>query len=312
MPGKKRACNGCQKVMRSDNLKKHDKICKGYSTKYNRTFDGTSSTSSESVLNNNTKQDVMSAMKDIPTVPMSTVCMKPKIFKTTAGMTDKTEDEESLSKFTDDDASTSDDDSDYVSSDDDEDDYWLWESFAMMCKRSGKDIFEKLKDFLFLYKWSQTDALFQKLMDGVYWAKVLGYRLPNSFNFAVYSNIPLIVEAVKCNREEKNFWNTLSKRRLPPGCKWLTGEQCHCGVCFGHSLLTKVRRFGEIFYGMTTDETIQKILKEEKSGCSLEDAMDRYKEEILEKFEDGQSMLETCGIEDDPNRPSFHCSDEDD
>ena len=29
MPGKQRECRGCQKVMRSDNLKKHEKICKG-------------------------------------------------------------------------------------------------------------------------------------------------------------------------------------------------------------------------------------------------------------------------------------------
>ena len=30
MPGKQRACGGCQKVMRSDNLKKHEMVCKGF------------------------------------------------------------------------------------------------------------------------------------------------------------------------------------------------------------------------------------------------------------------------------------------
>ena len=152
------------------------------------------------------------------------------------------------------------DDSEYLSSDDDEDYYGLWESFAMMCKRGGKDIFEKLNDMLFLYKWSKTDELFQKLMEGVRRAKELGYGLHDSFNFAVYSNMTLIVEAVKCNSEEDNFWSALSKRRLPSGCKWLTGQHCHCGACFGHSLLTKVRRFVELFYGMGNDETIQKNL----------------------------------------------------
>ena len=29
MPGKKYKCGGCQRVMRSDNLKKHEKICRG-------------------------------------------------------------------------------------------------------------------------------------------------------------------------------------------------------------------------------------------------------------------------------------------
>ena len=29
MPGAKRECSSCQKVMRSDNLKIHEKVCKG-------------------------------------------------------------------------------------------------------------------------------------------------------------------------------------------------------------------------------------------------------------------------------------------
>ena len=204
------------------------------------------------------------------------------------------------------------DDSEYLSSDDDDDDYWLWESFAMMCKRGDKDIFETLDGLLPLYKWSETDELFQKLMDGVQWAKIQGFRLPDSFNYAVYSNMTLILEAVKCNSDEDNFWSVLSKRRLPSGCKWLTGQPCHCQACFGHSLLTKVRRFVEIFYGMKADETIQKIMREEENGSSIEKAMDRYREGILENYERGQSMIEQCGIVDDPNRPRFHCSDDED
>lgn len=203
------------------------------------------------------------------------------------------------------------DDSEYLSSDDEnEDDYWLWENFAMMCRRGDKDIFEKLDEMLSLYKWSQTDELFQKLMEGVRWAKELGYGLHDSFNYAVYSNMTSIVEAVKCNSDKDNFWSALSKRRLPPGCRWLTGKSCHCSVCFGHSLLTKVRCFVELFYGMDTDETIQKIIGEEKSESSLEEAMTRYREEILKNYERGQSVLEECGIVDDPNRPRFHCSDD--
>ena len=33
MPGKQRACEGCHKVMRSDNLKKHEMVCKGFNRK---------------------------------------------------------------------------------------------------------------------------------------------------------------------------------------------------------------------------------------------------------------------------------------
>ena len=34
MPGKKQECKGCQRVMRSDNLKKHEKICNRFLKKY--------------------------------------------------------------------------------------------------------------------------------------------------------------------------------------------------------------------------------------------------------------------------------------
>ena len=33
MPGKQGACEGCHKVMRSDNLKKHEMVCKGFNRK---------------------------------------------------------------------------------------------------------------------------------------------------------------------------------------------------------------------------------------------------------------------------------------
>ena len=34
MPGKKQECEGCQRVMRSDNLRKHEKICNRFLNKY--------------------------------------------------------------------------------------------------------------------------------------------------------------------------------------------------------------------------------------------------------------------------------------
>ena len=82
--------------------------------------------------------------------------------------------------------------------------------------------------------------------------------------------------------------------------------------CFGHSLLTKVRRFVETFYGMTVDDTMQKILRSEEGGASVQKSMKQYKEEILEKYEQARSLIDACNIVDDPNRPRFVCSDEDD
>ena len=50
---------------------------------------------------------------------------------------------------------------------------------------------------------------------------------------------------------------------MPLECKWLAGDVCYCEGCFGKSLLTKVRHFVEIFYGMGFDGTIQNILDDD-------------------------------------------------
>ena len=63
---------------------------------------------------------------------------------------------------------------------------------------------------------------------------------------------------------------------------------------------------------MTADDTIQKILSSEEGGSSVQKSMEQYKEEILEKYEQARSLIDACNIVDDPNRPKFACSDEDD
>ena len=41
----------------------------------------------------------------------------------------------------------------------------------------------------------------------------------------------------------------------------------------------------------------------------VEESIDRHKEEILEKFQEACSLIELCGIIDNPNRPSFQWGD---
>ena len=219
--------------------------------------------------------------------------------------------EEKRDESSDSDASSN--ESDHLNSDDDEkDNYGLWESFVMGCRRGDKDIFEKLEGIIPLFKWSESDELFQKLMKDVHSSIHDGFCLKDSFNIAVYANKDAIVEAVNCG-DQDDFWSALDRaeRDLPPGCKWLTGEECHCRECFGHSLLTRVRRFVEIFYGMTVDDTMKKILKSEKEGVSVQRSIEQYKKQILEQYEQARSLIDACNIVNDPNRPKFSCSDED-
>ena len=90
---------------------------------------------------------------------------------------------------------------------------------------------------------------------------------------------------------------------MPRGCKWLTGDVCYCEGCFGNSLLTKVRHFVEIFYGMGVDDTIQNILDDD--GESIRESIEYHKDEILKKYKKAKKLIEECGIVDDSKRLKF-------
>ena len=186
-------------------------------------------------------------------------------------------------------------------------DVWLWEKAAMACKRGDEDILDWLMDMIRLYKWSQKDPIFQKLMQDFEWLKEKGYSLPMSFTFTVLKNKDSIVAATADGTGA--FWEALrNKVPMPRGCQWLTGDDCHCEACFGNSLLSKVQGFVKFFYGMTKEDTIRKILDEVKGDAlvnDVEESIERHKDEILEKYQKADKLIEELGIVDNPNRPRF-------
>lgn len=199
------------------------------------------------------------------------------------------------------------------SSDDEEDDEYLWERFVMSCNRgTGQSIFEWLEGIIKLYKWSEKDELFQKIMEDVEKAKRLDYSLSEAFDFAVHNNKDKIVSSVANCPSDDDFWCALSSRDVQTGCKWLSGDDCNCDECHGSSLIKKVRTFVQIFYGMQNDDVMQDILVEvnERGGDktvddAIEESMQRHKEEILKKYDQACNFIETCNIIDDPNRLKF-------
>ena len=209
----------------------------------------------------------------------------------------------------------SDDDSDVSETSDnsEEEDYALWEGFVMSSNRADQSIFEWLEGIINLYKSSETDELFQKLMKDVEWAKENNYSLADAFDFAVHACKGMIVASVaSCQlKDDHDFWCILNRRDVQIGCKWFTGNNCHCDECVGTSLLTKVRRFVEIFYDMPKDDIIQKIL-EEVERCNdsmleeaIEESIQRHKEEILERYQEACNLIEACDIVEDSQRPKF-------
>ena len=54
---------------------------------------------------------------------------------------------------------------------------------------------------------------------------------------------------------------------------------------------------------MGVDDTIQNILDDD--GHSIEESIERHKDEIIEKFRQASQLVEECGIVDDPKRLKF-------
>ena len=293
MPGKMMSCVGCSKVMRSDNLKRHQKICKGCVRTEGKGLSLPLLSVPYSKKNSDRKK-LIQILKDAGDPESDDESNKSggrdKLIQILQDAGDPEIDAES-DESGDDDIST------------EEDNYGLWEKFVMSCNRgTSKDIFEWLARILPLYQWSKKDDLVQTLMQDVEDAKEKGCSLRDSFNYAVNNNKDDIVAATMGDTD--GFWASLrDKFPMPLECKWLTGDVCHCEGCFGNSLLTKVRHFLEIFYGMGVDDTIQNILDDD--GHSPEELIERHKDEINEKFQKASKLIEECGIIDDPKRPKF-------
>lgn len=293
MPGKMMSCVGCSKVMRSDNLKRHQKICKGCVQTYGKGMSLPLLSAPYSKENSGRKkliQILENAGDPERDAESDESGGRDKLIQILQDAGDSENDVES-DESGDDDIST------------EEDDYGLWEKFVMSCNRgTKKDIFEWLAGILPLYQWSKKDDLFQKLMQDVEDAKEKGCSLPDSFNYAVNNNKYAILAAMVCVTD--GFWAVLrNKVPMPRGCKWLTGDVCYCEGCFGNSPLTKVRHFVEIFYGMGVDDTIQNILDDD--GENIRESIEYHKDEILKKYKKAEKLIEECGIVDDSKRLKF-------
>ena len=106
------------------------------------------------------------------------------------------------------------------SEEEEEEDYALWEGFVMSCNRGGRSILEWLEGMIDLYKSSETDELFQQLMESVEWAKENDYSLSDAFNFAVHAHKTTIVARVaSCQPKDDDFWCALASRDVQAGCK---------------------------------------------------------------------------------------------
>ena len=194
--------------------------------------------------------------------------------------------------------------SDEFISDDDEEDYYLWETLVKFCERSGENIFECLKKVFLLYKSCENDDVFQQLLKDVELAKENGYSLKDAFHYAVELRKDLIVTSVKNCDDACNFWCVLSNERIPqqPGCKWFTGENCHCDQFYGTSLLHAVELFLQIFHEMRKDGVINDIEVEvdervnKTMSQAAEESIERHRKEILEKYQEASEYIKDCDI----------------
>ncbi len=184
---------------------------------------------------------------------------------------------------------------------------WLWERLAMLCFSDNKskplDIF---KGYIVLFITSESDKLFKEIMNNVRDADL---PVQEAVQYTLNKKEKSIIASVNRCISEESLWCELSELGGKWNCQWLTGKACPCRKCDGMSILKTTEVLIKLFISMRKDDLIQQIeediIEEMKKEMVQEDAIDqavnKYKEDILVKLHDAKDMLERYGW----NHPCF-------
>ena len=152
------------------------------------------------------------------------------------------------------------DDDDASCPEDDHD--WLWERLAILCFSDNKlkplDIF---KGYILLFIKSESDKLFNEIMNNVIDAEFRGLPIQSAVEYALNKNEESIIASVNRCKSEESFWSELSEFGGEWDCQWFTGEPCHCTECGGVSILKMTEVYIKLFISMREDDLIEQIIE---------------------------------------------------
>ena len=197
------------------------------------------------------------------------------------------------------------------SSDESESHDWIWEKLVIIsCYNDKFSSLDLLKTYIRSHIDSQSNKLFELIMNDVLEGEKYDIPLENAIRFAIKTNELLIIDAVdKCSENEEDedsddwFWCRLSELGGDLNCRWVTGKPCNCEKHNGGSMLDTIGFFIKLFIDMGKDELIEEIESDiekiNSDEISLNDAIDQvvkdHEEEILTAFREARKTVDACG-----------------
>ena len=174
----------------------------------------------------------------------------------------------------------------------------LWVTLVIMCYNKRCKAIDVLKEYILLYIESESDKLFQDIMNDIAGAAEL--PLHDAIEYSIDKHEKSIIASVNICKAN-SFWCELAEMDGGLNCQWLTGKICSCGDCVCGSLLETVEVLIKLFTAMREDDLIRQIeadVAETGEEMALEDAIDRtverYERDILARFRSAEDFANVC------------------
>ena len=303
MPGKMIQCTSCSKTMRSDNLRRHARSCKNINSHNSHRLPGygvgnhlTRRLTDTSIADEDDTSSGDESAKD-------SVDGKDLIYPDINSIGDTSIADEDDTSSGDESAKDSVDCEDLIYPDTNS--IGLWERLAILCiiiNDSELPPFDIFKEYVSLYMQSESDELFNEIMNDIMDAKLRDVPLRDAITYALKENEGNIIASVEMCHIDESFWCHLAEMGGGWDCRFLTGEPCHCTECKGLSMQKMMANFIRIFYDMRGDRLIQQIeydIDEMGEYIELDDRVnqvaDKYHDDVLVKLNNAKNNLDTRG-----------------
>ena len=303
MPGKQVECDICFKGMRSDNLTRHKKLCKGsrnhsgsgllHST--NTTYPPTrrldpipGNLLKDKSIDNGMKLDYTEMEHDDEHFPNSSGSEE---CANDGGMDAATS------------VSTGSDDESESSSDSFDNSFNLWKQLIQVTiDKKRATIFDTLSGFIHVYYFLTEDDAYQEIMQDVKGA-YQKMDFVDALDYAISKNKALILTSVENADDSQDcfdIWCVLSNHIVTKKCN-SPYSLCFCKRCQGSSIARQLKFLMVMFQWMLLDDTIQSITKTVKQITESGDvaygvdvvnlALEQHEKVILDKIREAEKEI---------------------
>ena len=274
--------------MRSDNLQRHKKSCKGMKVEAARVGAGlaTSPEVHPSTLAANRAMKEMHRMRE-----------EGKLTTLIPHIHSDNESDEDTDEDMDEEAESSDGDADTIA-DSDEDDY-AWTLISMGKRGDDKDVLMHFTGLLLTYIQGKDDAVIRKIMKDADKLEASGAKIEQALAIVIIQNkkaiqLKMSTYNIASGEETCELWATAAQKDVKFWCNWNSGRKCNCEDCPNQSMLQLIAWYSYIFHFMDKDRLVETIVEEvEESDNICEQALEtveKYRNDILESHDEAPDM----------------------